>query len=438
MTRVCPQDEEYVPVRHQILVFVLLLIGGLFIVSGSSTAQSDSATETAQSTVAAPTSSPTPTPLLTNMVLWWPDALWPATNGDAAEILAGQISDFQASQGNVEVELRLKKVTGLGGILSTLRAASPVAPGALPDLTLMRREDLLAAADSGLIHPLEGEISTAILGDLYPTALALGQINGELYGLPYLVEVQHMAYRPMENLPPSSSFADILANQIRFALPAAQTEQINNLLLNQYIDAGGQLPGATGGIDVDALRRTLQFYQDAVDQKLIDPGVLNYTSPSDYEDALLAGDIDAGVISSTGFLQLLQSGQNLNFGPVPTYTGSTLGEIDGWMWVMTTSSADRQALAARFLNYILNATRQGDYSRSIQMIPSQRTAFHTWDESSYTAFVRELLDSSLLPITDEEGGTVARAIQNALVAVLSGQSTAEEATLDLIDRLQDS
>jgi len=30
-------------------------------------------------------------------------------------------------------------------------------------------------------------------------------------------------------------------------------------------------------------------------------------------------------------------------------------------------------------------------------------------------------------------GTVARAIQNALVAVLSGQSTAEEATLDLID-----
>jgi ABC-type glycerol-3-phosphate transport system substrate-binding protein len=105
------------------------------------------------------------------------------------------------------------------------------------------------------------------------------------------------------------------------------------------------------------------------------------------------------------------------------------------MWVMTTASADRQALAARFLNYILNATRQSDYSRTIQMIPSQRTAFLAWDATPYTSFLRDLLESSLPPISDEEGGTVARAMQNALVTVLSGQSSAEDAALDLINRL---
>jgi hypothetical protein len=84
---------------------------------------------------------------------------------------------------------------------------------------------------------------------------------------------------------------------------------------------------------------------------------------------------------------------------------------------------------------MLDAARQGEYSRTINMIPSQWAALETWTESPYIDFVQELLDKALLPLSDSEGGAIARAVQNALVAVLSGESTAAEATTDLIERL---
>jgi len=297
---------------------------------------------------------------------------------------------------------------------------------------------LLAAEQARLVYPMAGDISQPILGDLYARALQLGQINDELFGLPYMLEVQHMAYRPAAATRLSSRFDDILNRRISFAMPVAQTNQINSVLLTQYLDAGGTLPeGDSITMNADALQQILDFYEQAVRYGLIDPAVLNYTSPADYQTALVSGTLDAGVVNSTGYLHLLAADATIQFGPVPTASGQTVGEVDGWMWVTTTSSADRQALAARFLNWILNATRQGEYSRTINMIPSQQSALQLWEDDPYIGFVQDLLRNALLPLSDSEGGSIARAVQNALVAVLAQESTAEEATNDLLSRLPD-
>ncbi len=398
--------------------------------------RTDTPVAIAQEPTLAPTPTLEPTPAaLPSMVIWWPEPLAPLNNAEANELLSEQISAFKASQGNIDVQLRRKMEGGVGGIMSTLRAASPVAPGALPDLTLMRRSDVTAAAQAGLIYPLEGLISSAISNDLYRAALSLGQVNDQLYGLPYLLEVQHMAFGPLE-MPPPARFEDILAQEISFALPVAQIDQINNVLMVQYLDAGGTLPdGEVSSVNVDALFSTLSFYEDALAQGLLDPAVLNYVSAADYQADLLDRSLDGGLVNSTQYLNLLQSGTSLEFGPVPTVSGSIVGEVDGWMWVLTTSSVDRQALAGRFLNWMLDASRQGDYSQAVNMIPSQRTALQTWEDSPYIRFLRQLLNNALPPISDTEGGSIMRSVQNALVAVLSQTSTAEQAAQDLLDRL---
>jgi ABC-type glycerol-3-phosphate transport system substrate-binding protein len=188
-------------------------------------------------------------------------------------------------------------------------------------------------------------------------------------------------------------------------------------------------------VDVQALREVLQFYEDAVSQNLIDPAVLNYISTLDYEADIVSGALDAGMIDSSSFLRLSAAGDLLDYGPIPSGSGAAVGEADGWIWVMTTSSADRQALAGRFLNWMLNSTRQGEYSQAIRMIPSQQTALQIWEDNHYVRFVQDLLNAPLLPISDEAGETFGRAMQNALVAVLSRESSAEEAAQDLIERL---
>jgi ABC-type glycerol-3-phosphate transport system substrate-binding protein len=398
--------------------------------------RTDTPVAVAQEPTLAPSPTLEPTPAaLPSMVIWWPEPLAPLNNAEANELLSEQISAFKASQGNIDVQLRRKLENGVGGIMSTLRAASPVAPGALPDLTLMRRSDVTSAAQAGLIYPLEGLISSSISNDLYRAALSLGQVNDQLYGLPYLLEVQHMAFNPQEQTPPSR-FEDILEQQVSFALPVAQVDQINNVLMVQYLDAGGTLPtGETTTLDTDALFATLHFYEDALGQGLIDPAVVNYVSAADYQADLLDGTLGGGLVNSTQYLNLIQSGATLEFGPVPTVSGSIVGEVDGWMWVLTTSSADRQALAGRFLNWMLSAERQVEYSQAVNMIPSQRTALQTWEDSPYIRFLRQLLNNALPPVSDSEGGAIIRSVQNALVAVLSQTSTADQAVQDLMERL---
>ncbi len=395
----------------------------------------------AQATTPTVTASPAATESgPTRLSVWWPAPLAPLDNSDAVDILSEQISGFQVAQGNMVVELRWKNEMDPGGILSTLRTASPVAPGALPDLTLLRRADLIAAAQAGLIYPLDGRISSAVTGDLYAIALELGNVGGQLYGLPYALETQHIAYRPGNDeepaAPASWRYNDILQSGFSFVFPAAQVTDINSLIYTEYLAAGGTQP-ASGAVSIneEALLSTLQFYEDALTQGLIDPDVLNFTASTDYINDLIEGNIQAGLIGSTQYLELVQAGVPLDYGPIPTESGVLISEVDGWIWVLTTPNADRQALAIRFLNWMLNANRQGEYNRTVNMLPSQRTALQQSGDEDYMAFSRQLLTNGILPQSDTEGGAFARAVQTALIAVLSGQNTAAEATQILIDQI---
>ena len=389
---------------------------------------------------ATPTPVASSTPFLTptqpgplTLSIWWPEPLAPLDNSDAADLLSEQISGFQTTEENVLVALRLKSVGEVGGIMSTLRSANAVAPGALPDLTLIRRSDLLLAMEENLIYPLEGLISSAILGDLYEQALALGQIEGHLYGLPYVLTVQHMAYLPdAVDTPISWRFDDLLADGPSFVFPVSQVSRVNGLFLALYTAAGGTL---SGEIAPGPLLRTFEFFETARVRGIIPAEVTSYTSINDYIADLIEGDISAGLINSTIYMNLLQNGDNLGFGPLPTEGGTTLSEVDGWMWVLTTSSVDRQALVRRYLNWMMNANRQGDYARTINMLPSQRGALQSWPDSPYHDFLRSLLPNAVIPVSEREAGQIVRALQNGLLAVLNGQSTAEEATQSIIAQL---
>lgn len=432
-----------------ILIYALFLIGLPACVVGQGNEVADTgmiteiiSTETpvivAQASTLTPTLPITPaTPGPTTLMIWWPDSLSTPNNTDAAVVLSSQIEAFQTAQGNAIVEMRLKREEDLGGIMPTLRTAIAVAPGALPDLTLIRRDDLLDAVQSGLIYPLEGGVASAVLGDLYDVALQLGQVDGQLYGLPYVLDAQHVAYLSAGQGELSWRFEDILAANRSFIFPAANANGVNSIFLMQYLAAGGTLPvDGVMTIDESALVNSLAFYEQAVAAGLINPSVLNYTTPAEYQTDLVSGVMDAGVVTTHSFLDLTQSGENLGFGPIPTESGAVVGQVDGWMWVLTTSSADRQALSVRFLNWMLNANRQGEYSRAINLLPSQRSALTLWEQTPYTEFANTLLTNGMPPLSDSAGGTAARALQNALTSVLLGQNTARQAAQAVMDQLE--
>jgi ABC-type glycerol-3-phosphate transport system substrate-binding protein len=391
-------------------------------------------------TVAPSLAAPTQTPAATEtgpqrLTVWWPEPLAPLDNDTAAEVLSQQLSAFQRESPNVSVELRLKQVTDVGGIMSTLRTASAVAPGALPDLTLLRRDDLLVAAQAGIIQPLGGRLSPAVLEDLQTIGIELGSIGGELYGLPYTLDMLHVAYPPSSSALPSTSYDTLLSEQIPFLFTAGRTSGINNVLLLQYLADGGMLSDRGSlVVDADALRRTLSFYEQAVELGVVDPIVLEYVNPSDYIGLLAGADKGLGVVSSTLYLQLLDSGIDLRAAAIPNADGSAETVVDGWMWVLTTSDADRQTQALRFLNWMMDANRQAGYSAGAHMLPSQRSALRQIAYPEYASFAAELLNNAILPLTEAESGAAARAMQTALATVLTGQRRADDATRDVMNQ----
>jgi ABC-type glycerol-3-phosphate transport system substrate-binding protein len=367
--------------------------------------------------------------------IWWPEPLAPIDNQDAADLLSEQISAFQAANPDVTVEFRLKKAQDVGGIMSTLRSASLVAPGALPDLTLLRHSDLLTAAQSGLIMPMDERAGAAFLNNLHPIVGALGQVNDRQYGLAYSVEVQHIAYQTGTYALDRWSFASVLDQQARFVFPAGRANSLSDVFLAQYRAANGEPENDALSIDADQLGVLFQFYEDAMDAGVIDPIVLEYIVPNDYRLGLVEGAIPAGVVTSTLYLEMIAEGAALAFAPIPTESGQPTTVIDGWMMVLTSADSEKQALALRFLNWMVDVDRQGRYNRAITMLPSQRSALRQWEDPDYATFVDMLLNNATLPLAENSGSITARVIQSALASVISGQRSAEEAAQDVVAQL---
>lgn len=367
--------------------------------------------------------------------VWWPDSLEPAGNQSAALMLADYVETFQATVPDLTVEIRLKKAQDIGGIIQTLRTANAVAPGALPDITLLRRSDFLAAVDAGYIRPIQGLVTSAILGDLYPAALDLGRVDGMLYGLSYALDIEHIAYRPVVLNGNFATFEDVLNDQQKFVFPAGVTQGLSDVLLLQYLSAGGTLNELVQGRpNAGALEAVLTFYQQAVETGVIDRSVLDYARSDDYLFQLAQGKFDAGVITSTQYLSLLSNGQSLEAAPIPLAGGQPSTVVNGWMWVVITKDRNQQLLALRFAEWMMDTERLATYTRMVNMLPSRRAAMRSWDGGNFTDLANTLLVNAYLPVAEGDSGTL-RSMENALAAVIAGQRTPADAVQDVLEQL---
>ena len=381
----------------------------------------------------------TPLPPQTLRV-WLPAPLISDTDSEAYQQLLTHMTQF-ATDTNVTVTYRIKEVGTLGGIMSTIRSASVVAPGALPDVALIRRSDLMSAQAPTFLQSLENLFSSALLNDLNNT-LALGQVPNndqiELFGLPYFVEVLHTVY----NQPSGESTTNLTFDRVltgdSFLLPAGRNNGLNQVVYLQYLAAGG-VPPRNGAMTVNqnALQTVLKFYETALEQNLITPDILDYSSSSMYRTDFMNNmeGVNYGVFTSSEYLSMLQQDSNLGYATIPTASGDTITTLDGWVWVMVTSDPTQQDLVVRYLNWMMQPEFHAELSRTLNQLPAQQSArVASLPNSMDSEFIEDLLSNAFLPLPESEGGTVPRAIQEALVRVINGEASAEEATLDVVEQ----
>ncbi len=377
----------------------------------------------------APPAQVTPTPANEKVRIWWPDELYPPEGDPAREVLEDQFDSFAQTYTTVELEVRRKRTTGLGGILPTLRTAAPVAPGALPDLTLMRRADMITAANEGLIVPLDDWVPEDVAGNnLLPGVRSLGEINGVLYGVPYTLNVTHSAYRPAAFSALPASFADVLNAGTPYLFPAGTTPVSCTVLL-QYRAAGGRLVDESGAatLDREPLLEVLTYYAEGTVAGIFTPALVGYTRYDDYWNQFVTGDSNLVGVDTVTFLRRRSSVPSALPVSIPTPDGTPITALDGWMWVVTTHNPEHRQRANVALAWMMRIGGQSLFTEAFGVLPTQTRALRLWDDRGYADFAQDLLTTAVLIPESQRNSSAALSLQEAIIAVLEGEAPDEAA-----------
>lgn len=391
-------------------------------------------------TVAQTPSTATPEPVVAapiTLTVWFPDDLLPINDDTLNALIEAELTEFASLENGIQIEVRRKTTRDVGSIMSTLQAASGVAPGALPDITLIRREDILLAVEEGLIQPLEGRVASSVIADLFPSALRLGRVDDQLYGLPYLLDIYLYAYRDNDEPAPDRwTFNTVVKRGQTFTLPTLRANGMADTLWLQYTAAGGELP-ENGVLELTpgAVADVLTFYEQLASAQLIASGTNDYASPANYIEPLHSGRIESGIVNTAILRHLIDADPPLRFASVPTSSGQPATLMNGWMWVIVTPNSERQVMAGRFLNWMMEAGRHSTFAQAIAMPPTQRSALRRWNVPGIdNTLLTEMLVDSLPPQPEVGTSSAARAFQAAWLDVLSGQMSASEATSAALER----
>ncbi|MCC7448273.1 MAG: extracellular solute-binding protein [Anaerolineae bacterium] len=377
--------------------------------------------------VATPAVTPTSDPGI--VLIWWPAVLYPTdeTSG-AARILREQVAGYAATHTRT-IQIRPKRGDGIGGIYQTLHSGAVAAPGAMPDLTLLRRSDLVQAVADKLIEPID--VSSLAPDDLFPSALALGKVRGTQYGILYTLDVQHVVYRTTAFATPPRTPDDILESaQVYLFAAGAANGGVSPTLLAQYTALGGRTTDDQGKpvLDRGPLVEVLRFYEKAAD-KLIGASP-TYTSMTQYWPLFISGKANLAQIDSSTYLSQRARLSNVAILPIPAE--KVITPLDGWMWVITTSDPDKKKRAVEVLTWFMRGDQQGQFTHEIGALPSRRSALQVWGDDDYAAFARSLLEQSALPPPDVLPAAVVTTLQKAFEDVLAGRKTADLAADDAL------
>lgn len=386
-----------------------------------------------------PTSTPQSQPLIVTLTLWVPEQFNPYGERPGADVLAQQLADFSKIHTDLQVEVVVKKAHGRGGLLDFLRTARNAAPSVLPDLVVLDTADLEAAADSGLIQPLDNFLSPAEISDCFPFAVALGAVEEQTMGFVVAADMQQLAYRPALLNSPPVSWTQIVSSPVPFLFPAGgrDDDQVNDATLIQYLAADGKVTDPDGNpwLDEEVMVSVFDFYSTCISTTVISPAVvLSITDADQSWEQFQAGEGGMAVVRAGRYW--LEADEAVAAAPIPTRDGQPLSIARGWAIAMVTDDPARQALARLLLNWLVAPDHNAQWTQATGYLPGTRSALRLWDISNADrAVLHKVMEAAVPPPRPEVMATVGPAMQDALEAVLRGRTTPKEAAAAAVESL---
>jgi ABC-type glycerol-3-phosphate transport system substrate-binding protein len=374
----------------------------------------------------APTVTPTPTPSgPQRLILWLPPQFSPGAETPGGERLQAQLDAFQAARPEINLEVWRKAEEGPANVLDFLQKTAAAAPANLPDLVVLRRADLEAAAAMGLLHPIEGLTLAFDDPDWFPVGRDLVSVQGTFDGLPLAFDVLVIVWRTSAFESPPQTGQDFTSSPLLFPaqdshawLPFAVYRGLGGLLQTE-----GQI-----GFQPEPLMNTLALFADGAETGWVHPASLEQTGYDAAWETFQSGGVEAAIVWLSDYLAAQPEGVRMM--PLPlSDDGATLA--DGWVLALAGSVPEKQALAMRLVESLTTPEFLAEWSQAVGYLPARPRAATSWDGALLPPGEAVHLGTVALRAPSQaEQDALGLRLQQAVVRILQGEP--QETVLDAL------
>lgn len=424
---------------HLIVHLAMLVLVSCSVLPSTPVPTGPTATPTDPPATPTPTPTPKPTPMITTLELWLPEELDPYGDAHGSEVLAQQLSDFGKAYPNLRVNVVVKKPRGRGGLIDSMRTARDAVPSVLPDVVVVDASDLDTVSKSELIQPLD-ELMRPSNNDLFSFAASMTQMEGHTMGVILGIDLQHLAYRPALFNEPPLSWSQVISASTSYLFPAGGYEgRINDATLIQYLGAGGSVTNSDGdpALNEDVLIDVLDFYTRCVTNTVIAPTqVLTATHVDQVWEMFKTGEAGMSVVRARRYWP--EADETMAAAPIPTQDGQPIAIARGWTLAVVTVDPARQDLAAQLIEWLTAPDQNAQWTQAAGYLPGTRGALRPWKVSlEQRMMLQELLESTVPPLDPAIVEVIGFPMQQALVTVLRGHASPEQAAAEAVAALRE-
>jgi hypothetical protein len=387
---------------------------------------------TAEATEVVEEQTPTPAPPPGKLILWLPPELDPNGDTAAAAILKDRLDEF-AYLNTIEIEVRIKAVSGGGGLLDALRTTHAAAPSISPDVVALSREHLLQAAQDEVVFRNEG--LKTVMGDLdwYNFGREAGMVQGEVLAVPFKGVPMGLVYNSVSQLIPSNEWADTRLNYGYFGFAADDPRGTFLLLL--YLSLGGQVQNEQGMtiLQEEPLIAALQTLKDGLNTRHYSDLAVTMQNSEQVWDAFSTGAID------TAFLPVdvvLKGRETTPDAPDPAFTSPGMTLTDAWVWALGSEEPQRQELAVALIAHLSDTQFLAKWSEALKAIPARPSALGSWEETSLKPALEKMASGAILYPPDSVMNNIGPILRNATLLILRDNADVVETAKQAVESVK--
>lgn len=384
------------------------------------------------------TATPGVTPLApgtpVTLTIWVPPQFDPGSGQPAGNLFKARLDQFSEQHPGVTIQVRLKALAGAGGLLESLSVTSAAAPGALPDLIILSREDLEIAALKGLLTPLDGLTQAPDDPDWYNFARRMGLLQGTDFGLPLAGDALVLLYRPAQAPGLTSEWPAILRQPVPLSFPAADPNALLTLAL--YQSAGGPVVDTQRRptLSSDALAQVLELYRDGSKAGVMPGWLTQLESDAQAWEAYQDGRSQMVVTWISRYLADLPADTMAL--PLPSLGEQPFTLASGWLLAIPSGHPERRELDVALAEWLVGSEFLGKWTAAAGYLPPRPTSLAVWPSQSLGSLISQVVLAAQVRPTNDVLAALGPVLDDAVQQVLTGQTDPARAAQTAADKLK--